>query len=220
MVGKLKWLALLLAIAGLGARPAFADAFTNSAAFHAAAASFGPTVTANFDDLVSGTIIPQGGTADGITFHYNIFNGAQLLEISNVFDTTSPPNYLGSNDPGTFAFLPGDSITMSFASPTNALGMFIILNGTPMADDFTLNIGSAQASSSTDLQSFPALNGLVLFLGITSATDFSSATISMSNNAANYNWNLDDVSRTTPEPGSLLLLATGLAAFVRRIRKP
>ena len=88
MVGKLKWLALLLAVMSFAARPAFADAYTTSASFQAAIAGL-PTATANFDDLTAGTIIPEGGTADRITFHYNVNGGADTLEISNAFDTTS-----------------------------------------------------------------------------------------------------------------------------------
>jgi len=135
-----------------------------------------------------------------------------------------PLNYLGSDDPTTNAFFPADSITMSFASPINALGMYIILSGTPAADDFTLNAGSATASSSAVIQQVLGDGGQVLFLGLTDTTGFSSATISL-NGSAGEIWNLDDVvsatapTSTTPEPGSLMLLVTGLGVFLGRIRK-
>jgi|SRR6267154_599775 len=219
MVCKLKCLALLLAVASLGAGPAFADAFTDSASFQAAIAGLGTASTATFDDLAAGTIISQGGTADNITFNYSIAGGTGNLAITNLFDTTSSPNYLGSDDQTTGAFFAGDSITMSFASPIRALGMFIILASDSAAGDFTLDIGSAQASSSGVVQQTLLDNGQVLFLGITGQTDFTSATISLDSNAG-YLWNLDDiVSAPTPEPGTLTLIATGLALLVRRIRK-
>jgi hypothetical protein len=113
---------------------------------------------------------------------------------------------------------------MSFASPINALGMYIILGGTPAADDFTLSAGSATASSSAVIQQALGDGGQVLFLGLTDTTGFSSATISL-NGSAGEIWNLDDVvsatapTSTTPEPGSLMLLATGLGVFLGRIRK-
>jgi hypothetical protein len=220
---KLKCLALLLAIVTLGAGPAFADAFTDSPSFQAAIAGF-DTSTANFDALAAGTLIPQGGAANGITFNYSVVGGSGTLAIANLFDTTSPSNYLGSDDAGTAAFFGGDSITMSFASPINALGMFIILASNSAADDFTLDIGSAQASSSGVVQQTLGDGGQVLFLGITSPTNFSSATIGLNKNAG-YVWNLDDITSAsapgapTPEPGTLMLLATGIGVFVRRIRK-
>jgi len=219
MVGKLKCLALLLAVASLLAGPAFADAFTDSASFQAAIAGLGTASTGTIDDLAAGTVISAGGTADGITFHDTPAVGTANLAISNLFDTTSSPNYLGSDDPTTNAFFAGDSITMSFAAPIRALGMFIILASDSAAGDFTLDIGSAQAASSGVVQQTLLDNGQVLFLGITGQTDFSSATLSLNSNAG-YIWNVDDiVSAPTPEPGTVTLLATGLALFLRRIRK-
>src|SRR4029077_8113157 len=138
------------------------------------------------------TVIPQGGTADGITFNYSVVGGTGNLTVSDMFFTTSSPNYLGSDDPTTNAFFPGDSITMSFASPINALGMYIILSlsGTPPADDFTLSAGAATASSSAVIQQVLGDGGQVLFLGLTDTTGFSSATISL-NGSAGEIWNLD-----------------------------
>jgi hypothetical protein len=223
MGSKLKYLALFLSAVSFAAGPAFADAFTDNASFQSAIAGF-TSNTANFDALTAGTVIPQGGTADGITFNYSVVGGTGNLMVSNMFDTTSPLNYLGSDDPTTNAFFPADSITMSFASPINALGMYIILGGTPAADDFTLSAGSATASSSAVIQQVLGDGGQVLFLGLTDTTGFSSATISL-NGSAGEIWNLDDVvsatapTSTTPEPGSLMLLATGLGVFLARIRK-
>jgi hypothetical protein len=226
MMGKLKGLALLLVVVSFCAVPAFADVvFTDKPSFQAAIAGLGPATTANFDSLAAGTVILTGGTADGITFTtYSVVGGLGQLVINNAFDTTSPSNYLGSDDPGTGAFFGGDSITMSFASPIEALGISIILSGTPAANDFKLDIGTAQAFSSAVVQQTLGDGGEVLFLGITSATEFSSATISLTGSSGNI-WNLDDVVSApppvtpTPEPGTLVLLATGLGVFLRRIRK-
>ena len=189
MGSKLKYLALLLAAVSFAAAPAFADAFTDNASFQAAIAGF-TSNTASFDDLAANTVIPQGGTADGITFTtYSVVGGTGSLMVSDMFFTTSSPNYLGSDDATTNAFFPGDSITMSFGAPINALGMFIILSGNPAADDFTLSAGSATASSSAVIQQVLLDGGQVLFLGLTDTTDFSSAIISLNSNAGEI-WNL------------------------------
>jgi len=212
---------LMAGIAVLCAMPAFADSYTSSAAFNAAISGMSDITTANFDSDPT-EYIAEGATADGITFNYNINGGADSLAIvstAEFFDTTSEPNYLGSNDPTTGAFFPGDSITMSFSSPVNALGMFII--GGPYNDgDFTLASSTASALSSSVLEETLGDGGQVIFLGISSATSFSSATISL-NASAGELWNLDDITSAVgstrtppppaPEPSSFALLVAGLA---------
>ncbi len=49
--------------------------YTDSAAFLAALP--GPATTVDFDSLASGTLIPSGGSVDGITFSYD-FGGVQM----------------------------------------------------------------------------------------------------------------------------------------------
>ena len=112
---------LLTAIAGLSALPVFADSYTSSTSFNTAISGLSGVTTANFDSDTTGTIA-QGSTVDGITFTSDIDGGIGNLAIVNMFDTTSGTNYLGSDDPTTGAFFPGDSVTMTFSSPINALG--------------------------------------------------------------------------------------------------
>lgn len=115
---------LIAVVAAFAALPAFADSFTTNSSFFAAISGLTPT-TANFDSDPVGNIT-QGGTVDGITFTYTVNGGAGSLAVQNLFDTTSGTNYLGSNDPGTGALFPGDTFTMSFSTPINAVGFFII----------------------------------------------------------------------------------------------
>ena len=228
---KIKWLKFfsLLAGAALLSGPAIADSYTTSASFNAAISGMSNVTTANFDSDTVGNIA-QGQIVDGITFNYNIDGGTGSLAIVSsldYFDTTSPPNYLGSNDPTTAALFPGDSITMSFASPINALGLYII-GGPYSPGDFTLTSSTATALSSNVLEETLGDGGQVIFLGITSSSSFSSATLSL-NSSAGELWNVDDITtaqgspstQPVPEPGTLGLLLSGLAAAAcLLLRKP
>jgi hypothetical protein len=218
-MGIMQRMILMLSVAALITTSVFADGYTSSSAFSAAIASMSNVTTANFDSDPTGNIA-QGATVDGIQFNYNIDGGLDSLAIVSsliYFDTTSPPNYLGSNDLGTAALFPGDSVTMSFASPVNALGFFII-GGPYNNGDFTLSSTTATAISSNVLEETLGDGGQVIFLGITSTTAFSSATVSLDPSAGEL-WNLDDITTAqipaspTPEPDSVVLAVEGLLAF-------
>ena len=206
---------LIVVIAAFAAFPAFADSYTTSASFFAAISGLTPT-TVNFDSNSPG-IIAQHGTVDGITFTYALGNGDSLA-VDTGFDTTSPPNYLGSNDPTTLgALFSGDSFTMTFSTPINALGFYII-GGPYSAGDFTLSSSTATATNSDVLEETLGDGGQVIFLGISSNTDFSSATVTLSPSAGEL-WNVDDITSAAgpigtpvPEPDSFALLAIGLGA--------
>lgn len=214
---------LIMAIVGISALPAFADSYTSRSSFNAAISGMSGATTANFDGDLTGDIA-QGGTADGITFTYNIDGGPGSLAIVNLFDTTSGTNYLGSDDPTTGALFPGDSVTMTFSSPVNALGFFIISAGPYSDGDFTLTSSTATATNSSTLETTLPDGGQVIFLGITSTADFNSATISLGSSAFELG-NIDDITTaegssnygggggntSVPEPSSWALLALGLA---------
>lgn len=222
---------LLAAIAGLSALPALADSYTSSTSFNAAISGMTGATTANFDGDATGDIA-QGGTVDGITFTYNINGGAGSLAIVNLFDTTSGTNYLGSDDPTTGALFPGDSVTMTFSSPVNALGFFIISAGPYSDGDFTLTSSTATATNSSTLETTLPDGGQVIFLGITSTADFNSATISLGPSAFELG-NIDDITTAegttnsgggggttpAPEPDTWVLLALGLAICALGARK-
>jgi PEP-CTERM motif-containing protein len=226
-----KWALLLMAIAGLSALPAFGDSYTSSTSFNTAISGLSGVTTANFDSDPIGDIA-QGGTVDGITFTYNINGGAGSLAVVNLFDTTSGTNYLGSDDPTTGALFPGDSVTMTFATPINALGFFIISAGPYSDGDFTLASSTATATNSSTLETTLPDGGQVIFLGISSTADFSSATISLGPGAFELG-NIDDITSAQgtpnsgggggtnpmPEPGSWALLAVGLAICALAARK-
>jgi PEP-CTERM motif len=214
---------LLLAVASLTAAYTRADSFTTAGDFNTAISGMSNITTTNFDSNSVGNL-PSGGI-NGITFSYTPSMGTAQLQIVNLFDTTSPSNYLGSDDPGTGAFFDGDTVTMSFASPVTALGMYIVFGPGPFgSDDFTLSSTPASASNSGVLETTLEDGGQVLFLGITSSTPFSSATINLNSQNGEL-WNLDDITTAqgatapTPEPATLALVGGALALCARRFRK-
>lgn len=231
MNGIVKLAVLVVAVAVLAGVPAFATTVTYTTLLSFQAATSGAT-TANFDGDVAGTPIVNGDVVDGITFT-SVIGGGKVFEIQTGFATTSGANYLGTNDASTGALLGSDSITMSFGSPTTALGLYILGGNALTAGTFTLDIGSGTALNSATEDSILFDGTYAYFLGITSDTPFSSATLSptvLGGVGQGTTWNVDDITTATanggnqppppvPEPGTLVLMATGLGALVRRVRK-
>lgn len=240
MQGILKPMVLAMVCGALMVAPAFATTvtYTTLASFQGAISG---ATTANFDSDTPGAVILTGagsGTADGITFHATVAGGDHELIIQSTsistFLTTSGLNYLGTTDAGTGGSLFGsDSITMGFSSPITALGLYI-LGGNPFAaGTFTLDTGVGTALNSATEDLTLADGTLAYYLGITSTTPFSSATLSVTVPGGVGDgplWNVDDITMATanngnnpppqvPEPGTLVLMATGLGALVRRVRR-
>lgn len=217
------WMAFIVGSLMLVARPASASITTygDSASFDSAIAGYAAT-TVNFDGLPAG-MISQGTTIGPITFTSTLGDGDGLA-IQTGFDTTSSPNYLGSTDlTSVGAFFPGDSVTMSF-NPVNALGMFIIADAAPSANDFSLVTGLGTAFNPGTPPETLGDGGQVIFLGLTSSSKFSSATLTLDSTAGEL-WNVDDITTAsqppapTPEPGTFVLLGSGFLLFFRRLRK-
>jgi hypothetical protein len=218
------WLVFIIGSLMLVVQPASASitTYTDSTVFNSAIAGYTAT-TVNFDSLTGLPITPVPSIG-GITFSGTFSVPGEDLAILNTFDTTSPLNYLGTTDPSG-AFFPGDTLKMDF-SPVNALGMFIIIDSTPFAGDFSLITSQGTALSSATVEE--TLTGLgggnVIFLGLTSPSTFNSATLSI-DPSAGYQYNVDDITTAsqppapTPEPGTFVLLGSGFVLFFRRFRK-
>ena len=208
------------------------NTYSNVSDFKAAVASgFQPISYLDFDALASGTIIPSGTTLQGVTFDYVIGGGAFQMQVGSTFDTTSPPNYLGTT--GDDAFLSGDQFTMTFSQPEQALGLFVISGGIDYAGDYTLSTadGSVSNSGSTD-STYGTLGdgGAVYFLGLVETDPseaFTSATFS-SLPGLGIPFNIDDIMTTTessvvvppvPDATSTLALLSGACACILRLRR-
>lgn len=129
-----------------GGAPASPMTFTDRADFVAALA--GPATTVGFDCHAPGTIIGDGGSVGGITFNYH-FGGVQL-KLAAAYPTTSPTNFLGSDDADILQ--DGDNVSLSFVL-SNAIGVALISND-PLEDGELLQGGHMTIQITTSSQPF------------------------------------------------------------------
>jgi hypothetical protein len=188
--------------------------YTDQASFLAALP--GPASTLDFDSLAAGTTIADGDTVDGITFNYN-FGGVQM-QVTDVFATTSSPNFLGTDDADVFQ--DGDDFNLSFAA-VNAIGMFFISADEMFDDDITLSAGGTSVGLSVaDAGPDVGDGGIPYFLGIIDDTNpFTTASITTIGGGF-FLYNVDDITTAVvPLPGALWLFGSGLIGLLSLRRK-
>jgi hypothetical protein len=213
--------------------------YTTASSFDSAVSSgFLPVVDTNFDSLTPGPI-PNGTTVGNVTLDYTpVFGPTFGLEVTSAFPTTSGLNSLGATG-GNDAFVNGDEITMTFAQPEQAVGLFIITAGPNQPGDFTLQVtqGNGTISGTVDpaFASDPDLSpptSWVYFLGLVEtdpSQSFTSATLLSDDTAVppgGYVFNLDDIVTTSlspntgsaPDEGSTLCLLVGAGATLLALR--
>jgi hypothetical protein len=160
----------------------------------------------------------------GITFTNS--SGLDII-VSTGFPTTSGTNYLGVDDGKDEVFLPpDDQWDMSFATDLKAIGMYFISSDLLFDDDVRLVTAAGTVSISET--EYSALNGggYVYFLGLVSdGLPFSEAQVRYGAGVQDFFvYNVDDITTVTdaatpvPEPSSMLLATTGLAALWARRR--
>jgi hypothetical protein len=204
--------ALILA-AGAAGRASAQVAYTSSIAFEAAIAGDQQSVE-NYSALSAGTLINAGDTLDGIT--YTAFTpgpSGELLGgiITNEFNSSnSSGTSLGGNQSdGAEYFFGGDNVTVSFAAPVIAFGIFFNVNPNSGAFGFTSAAGdSFTGSAAYDTVTF-------VFAGLVSNTPFSSVTFGSTDPAGSYN--IPAIITAVPEPSSLALVGIGLTTLGGRL---
>ena len=190
--------------------------YTDSTAFFSALP--GPSTTLDFESLSPGDRIASGDTIEGITFVYDF--GDEEMQVSDVFDTTSPDNFLGTTDAAVFQ--DGDDFDLSFA-PMNALGMFFLSADTMSDGDIILSAAGITASLDASI-SQPLPDGSnAFFLGIIdNMSPFTSAHIEADGGPGGpfFVYNVDDITTSVvPLPTSFILFGSALislAALGRR----
>jgi hypothetical protein len=196
--------------------------YTDRSDFDAAVS--GAVTLLNFDSVTVGNL-PSGSSIDGIDFVYDF--GGISLNVTNVFDTTSSPNFLGTDDGDLLQ--DGDDIAFSF-SLRSGFGLYIISADGLLDGDLQLTVGTTTvALESSAVQATLPDSSNVWFLGILAndLTTFAHATLTTHGGGGAFLYNLDDivtssdVASTVPEPSSLVLFSlvtVGLAAYGARKR--
>ncbi len=208
--------AALLGAAAL-AQPAHAGVvtYTASAAFQAAITGYSTSVE-DYGTLTAGTSINAGDTIHGLT--YSAFTPGPLGTlgggiVTNQFNSFTGLSLGGRQSNGAQYFYGGDSVTVTFASPVNAFGIFFNVNADSGDYGFTSVVGAATTGSSAfDTSSF-------VFAGLVSTdATFTSVTFGSSDtNVGSYNVPeilTATVTAAVPEPSSLLLSGSALAALI------
>ena len=202
-----------------------ATTYYNNQADYLSALGAASTTTHNFDALSQGDTIASGDTLNGATFNYDL--GGLSIMVDDYFDTTSPYNYLGTND-GSGAFYSGDEFSITFDQTMFAAGLYVI-TGDPLFDnDLTLSTNSGQSVSNTEVDYQTLADGSLAYYIALVEDDpnlgFNSITLS----SASYNFlfNVDDITvanvSAVPLPAAAWLFGSGLlflAGFNRRVRK-
>jgi hypothetical protein len=232
-------LAAVLIPAVAGSARAEILTFTNFEAFRAAVGG-GPLTIEGYEGLAPNTLIPGGTVLNGVAYNFSppTLGGSQgqgriddqLVAFGQslaIFRTTTSPAF-GQEPPLESFFYPGESVTVTFPNPVNAVGVFF--NAEPSATGpgemfVSTALGTAfNGGDNTAVFGSPnEITPTLYFVGLISTTGtFTSATIGSIDTGVNGGFNLDNLSfgvaqvAEIPEPATLavfagLLTAGGLA---------
>ncbi len=218
-----------------GSLPAAIVATNNVETFNTLISGSLPT-TIDFESSAVGTVINNGTGLGGITFQYGAGFQSERLIVTNgsltnpgTLSTTSGTRFLGTDISGDQLGLGVNNFTINFNSPASAVGLFVIITGTPtpaLDSDLRLtsSLGGPMATLNTANPRVPApANSQAFFLGLVENTGGSlgSVTLSADPFADGYRFRVDDIQFVTavPEPSASVLGVLALAGFTFSRRK-
>ncbi len=158
----------------------------------------------------------MGWSCNGVTFNYSLGDGQVIIDGGpGETNHVSPPNVVSVGDPSGM-------MKLSLPGPATRFGYgFAILNNGFIANATTITLYNGNTfigSLSYDGDSDPDFTGG--FAGIQSSDPFDTAYISFDPNAAPA-WAFDNVMiyNDVPEPGSLLLMGSGVVGIAGLVRR-
>jgi hypothetical protein len=196
--------------------------FTHSADFFAALGG-APLVTETYESLPLNSLIAAGSTVGQFT--YSTFPAGTQGRIDNFYNRIGAQS-LAADRPGNPTlnfFVPGESFSVVFAVPANAVGVFFNANPTPGDGDLFIAASVGLAGTGGPATNYDV--STLFFAGLISDTPFTSAVIGSLGAGQGSSFNVDNLSFSpTPEPATLILFSStvvglGLARWRQCQRK-
>lgn len=170
--------------------------------------------------LGGGEVLSNQFSGLGVTFAVPNFNAFASTSIAGTSSLNSDPNVIWVDQAGGSGGASAMGMTINFSTPQSKVGLLLLGS---LSSTFTVeayNGGTLLESLTSTLAAGGV--GLEGFLALADANITKVIVYSTNSSGQNWNFSIDDLkfdtSAAVPEPGSLLLLGTGLAAILGRRR--